>query len=112
MSLRPDPIGPVPEETMRVAKAVFRKGNLCLRLREVLGTIYEDGLFSELFSTTRRPAEALWRLALITHLKDNYLPAQYHRLTKRLGKAKAVTAVSHSILVMKAHHDLVALTHF
>lgn len=65
MSLRPDPMGPVPEETARVARAVFRKGNLCLRLRGALGTIYEDELFVDLFSTTGRPAEALWRLALI-----------------------------------------------
>ncbi len=65
MSLRPDPIGPVPEATIRVAKAVFRKGNVCLRLREVLGTIYEDELFADLFSPTGQPAEASWRLALV-----------------------------------------------
>ncbi len=69
MSLRPDPIGPVPEETVRVAKAVFRKGNLCLRLREVLGTIYEDELFADLFSPTGQPAEAPWRLALVCVLQ-------------------------------------------
>ncbi len=33
MSLRPEYIGPVPNETARIAKKVFRKGNLCLRLR-------------------------------------------------------------------------------
>jgi len=61
MSLRSDPIGPVPEETVRVAQAVFRKGNLCLRLRETLGTIYEDEIFADLFSSTGQPAEAPWR---------------------------------------------------
>jgi transposase len=69
MSLRPDPIGPVPEETVRVARTVFRKGNLCLRLRETLGTIYEDELFADLFSPTGRPAEAPWRLALVCVLQ-------------------------------------------
>lgn len=69
MSLHPDRIGPVPEETARVAKAVFRKGNLCLRLRETLGTIYEDELFADLFSPTGRPAEAPWRLALVCVLQ-------------------------------------------
>jgi transposase len=64
MSLRLDRIGPVPEETRRVAQTVFRKGNLCLRLREALGTIYEDEMFADLFSPTGRPAEAPWRLAL------------------------------------------------
>lgn len=69
MSLRPDPIGPVPEGTRRVAQAVFRKGNLCMRLRETLGTIYEDECFADLFSTTGRPAEAPWRLALVCVLQ-------------------------------------------
>jgi transposase len=44
MSLRPEKIGPVPEETARVARAAFPKGNLCLRLCDVLGTIYDDAL--------------------------------------------------------------------
>lgn len=69
MSLRPDPIGPIPEETVRVAHAVFRKGNLCIRLREALGTIYDDKVFADLFSSTGRPAEAPWRLALVSVLQ-------------------------------------------
>lgn len=69
MSLRPDPIGPVPEETARVAKKVFRKGNMYMRLREALGTIYEDELFADLFSPTGQPAEAPWRLALVCVLQ-------------------------------------------
>jgi transposase len=69
MSLRPDPIGPVPEETARVAKKVFRKGNISLRLRETLGTIYEDELFVDLFSPTGQPAETPWRLALVSVLQ-------------------------------------------
>lgn len=44
--------------------------------------------------------EIVW---VITHLKDNYLSAQYHRFAKRLGKAKAVTAASHSVLVIIYH---------
>ena len=64
MSLHPDPIGPVPEDTARIARAAFRKGNLCMRLRDVLGTIYVDEAFADLFSSTGRPAEA--RLSLST----------------------------------------------
>jgi hypothetical protein len=37
MSLKPSPIQPVPEETARVARAAFRKGNPLLRLRDELG---------------------------------------------------------------------------
>jgi transposase len=35
--------------------------------------------------------------------KDNYLRAQYWRLTRRIGKKKAAMAVSHSILVICWH---------
>ena len=69
MSLRPEPIGPVPEETARVARAAFPHGNPWLRLRDELGTIYTDETFAPLFPTHGRPAEAPWRLALVTVLQ-------------------------------------------
>lgn len=65
MSLRLEQMGPVPDETARVARAAFPKGNVYLRLRDVLGTIFEDALFADLFSPTGQPALAPWRLALI-----------------------------------------------
>src|SRR6266853_5345458 len=37
-----------------------------LRLHEELGSIYEDEAFAELFPTRGQPAEAPWRLALVT----------------------------------------------
>src|SRR4028119_786167 len=46
MSLRPDPIRPVPEGTARVAKAAFRKGNPLLELRDELGAIFRDEDFA------------------------------------------------------------------
>ncbi len=69
MVLRPQPIGAVPEETARVTRAAFPKGRRCLRLRDELGTIYEDGQFAALFPTQGRPAEVPWRLALVTVLQ-------------------------------------------
>lgn len=45
-------------------------------------------------------AEAVW---VISHTKDNYLSAQYHRLARRIGKKKAIVAVSHSLLVIIYH---------
>jgi transposase len=69
MSLRPEPIGPVPEETARIARAVFRRGNVYLELRDELGTLYEDQAFVSLFPTRGQPAEAPWRLALVTILQ-------------------------------------------
>src|SRR5918994_243995 len=62
----PQPIGLVPEDTARVARAAFPKGNVYMQMRDVLGTIYDDEDFSELFEVRGRPAIAPWRLALVT----------------------------------------------
>ena len=66
MSLRAEPAGPVPEETARVARAAFPKGNVYMQMRDVLGVIYGDEAFSPLFAARGRPAECPWRLALVT----------------------------------------------
>jgi transposase len=69
MSLKPTPIPPIPEETARVARAIFPRGNAVLQLRDLLGTIYTDELFADLFPSHGQPAEAPWRLALVTVLQ-------------------------------------------
>jgi transposase len=56
----------VPAETMRVAQAAFPRGNVYLRLREELGSLYADEDFAALFSKWGQPAEAPWRLALVS----------------------------------------------
>jgi transposase len=69
MSLHPKSIEPVPEETARIARAAFPKGNVYLRLRDELGSPYTDETFADLFPTHGQPAEAPWRLAVITLLQ-------------------------------------------
>src|SRR3954451_23073484 len=69
MSLKPSPIAPVPEETARIARAAFRKGNALLKLRDELGTIFADADFADLFPKRGRPGLAPWRLALVTLLQ-------------------------------------------
>jgi len=66
MSLKAEPIGPIPDDTARIARAAFPKGNVYMQMRDVFGTIYDDGLFASLFSLRGRPAETPWRLALVT----------------------------------------------
>ena len=66
MSMHPQPIPAIPEETARVARAVLPKGNVFLRMRDELGTLYTDEDFRDLFPTRGQPAEAPWRLALVT----------------------------------------------
>jgi transposase len=69
MSLKTLPIPPVPEETARIARACFPRGTLVVHLRDALGTLYSDEDFADLFPTRGQPAEAPWRLALVTVLQ-------------------------------------------
>jgi transposase len=69
MSLRPQPLTPIPDETARVARAAFPQGNTYLLLRDELGTIFADEDFAALYPLRGQPAEAPWRLALVTVLQ-------------------------------------------
>ena len=66
MSMRPLPIEPVPEETARIARAAFRKGNLLMRIRDEIGVLYDDQMFVSLYDARGQLAIAPWRLALVT----------------------------------------------
>jgi len=52
MSLQPQPIAPVPEETDRLARATIR------RVRQELGVLYDDALCAPLFCRRGQPVEA------------------------------------------------------
>ncbi len=69
MSFKPQAIGPIPEETARIARAAYPKGTIYLQLRDTLGTIYEDEQFADLFPQRGQPAETPWRLALVSVLQ-------------------------------------------
>src|SRR5262249_15688877 len=62
MSLHPQPLSAIPEETHRVAHATFPKGTLCLRIADELGDLYRDDQFAELFPTRGQPAASPARL--------------------------------------------------
>jgi transposase len=78
MTLHPRCLSDVPEETLRVAKAAFRKGNRYLQMRDELGTIFMDEQFADRFPNIGQPAEAPWRLALVTVMQfaDNLTDRQ------------------------------------
>ncbi len=65
MSLFAQDIIPVSEETARVARAAFPKGNVYMKMRDELGVLYKDSDFAPLFSDRGRPAEAPGRLNLV-----------------------------------------------
>ena len=67
MSLRSQPdVPPVPDDTARVARAAFRRGNPYLLLRDRLGAVFDDAGFADLYPKRGQPAYAPWRLALVT----------------------------------------------
>src|SRR6266576_2140538 len=66
MSMKPQGLEPIPEETVRIAKRSFPKGTLAMQLRDELGPIYTDEAFAHLFAKRGRGAEEPWRLALVT----------------------------------------------
>ena len=69
MTLHPTPVSPVPEETARIARAAVPKGNVSVQMRDqmrdVLGAIYTDEQFADLFARRGRPVVPPWRLALV-----------------------------------------------
>lgn len=64
--LRPEAIGEIPVQTVRVVKAAFPKGNTIITLRDAFGTLYQDEDFVPFFPKLGQPALAPWRLALVT----------------------------------------------
>ena len=66
MSLPKQAIEPVPEDTAQVARKAFPKGNPYIQMRDLLGTIYTDDIFADLYPQDGQPAIRPWRLALVT----------------------------------------------
>ena len=69
MSMKPSGLEPIPEETRLLVQRLCPKGTLVTQLRDALGPIYSDEHFAHLFPKRGRPAEAPWRLALVTVLQ-------------------------------------------
>jgi transposase len=69
MSLKSPNSLEIPAETVCIVKAAFPKGNFCIRLRDEMGTVYQDEQFAALFSGEGQPALAPWRLVLVSILQ-------------------------------------------
>ena len=66
MSLPSQPLPLVPDDTARIARAAFRRGNPYVLLRDKLGGVFADADFADLYPKLGQPAYAPWRLALVT----------------------------------------------
>ncbi len=69
MSMKPRGVEPIPEETRLLMQRLCPKGTLVTQVRDARGSISSDEHFAPLFPTRGRPAEAPWRLALVTVLQ-------------------------------------------
>lgn len=69
MTMYPQGIGTIPEETRRIAQAACPKGTLAMRMRDVLGDLYQDEQFVKLYPVEGQPGYAPWRLAVVTVLQ-------------------------------------------
>jgi len=69
VSLRPRLPGEVPTQTAEVARLAFPKGCLCMRIREVIGPLYADEDFAELFPRRGQPAWPPHQLAIVLVLQ-------------------------------------------
>lgn len=69
MSLQPQAIYCVPEETARLARAIFPSGNPVMQIYDQLDMLFRDADFADLFPHQGQPAEAPVRLALVTLLQ-------------------------------------------
>jgi len=59
----------VPEETARVARTIYPKGNLAMAIRDQLYCVYDDQTLARLYPDQGQPAESAWRLALVSVLQ-------------------------------------------
>jgi transposase len=82
--LQPQLQSSVPEETARVARAAFSKGNLYITMRDEMGTLYSDQDFEALFPKHGQPAFSPWQLALVCVMQFIWSRPEYPDHTSTL----------------------------
>jgi transposase len=67
MSIHPQPIEAIPDDTYHVARAAFPKGNNSIMLiRDHMPELFKDEDFVEMYHHLGQPAYSPWRLALVS----------------------------------------------
>jgi transposase len=69
MSMQPKPWPEVPADTARVAGKAFRKGALAIRVRDQLGSWYDDESFAPAYGARGKPGISPAQLAMVTVLQ-------------------------------------------
>lgn len=73
MSLRAGGLGPVPKQTVRVARAAFPKGSPPMRLRDALGPVFTDTDLADLFPARGKPglSPAMLMMVLLLQFSED-----------------------------------------
>ena len=84
MSLHPENLPEIPEETARIARILFPKGNRFMWVRDELGAIYTDEQFASVYANVGQLAEQPWRLAVMSIIQymENYTDRQVAEAVK------------------------------
>ena len=113
MSLPSDPLGAMPDRTAAVAHAAFPHGNRYIQMRDALGTMYTDAQFADLYPHVGQPAEAPWRLALVTIMQFALLTGRGKQRTDSTHIVAAVRELNRLEMVGETlHHALNVLAQF
>ncbi|NPA89962.1 MAG: IS1182 family transposase [Chloroflexi bacterium] len=66
MSLKSQGVPSLPEETARVVRRVFPKGNLYITIGDQIGVLFEDTDFADMYAREGKPAIAPYVLAMVS----------------------------------------------
>jgi transposase len=69
VSMRPQAVPRIPEQTVAVARAAFPRGSLAISVRDELAAVFTDDQFAGAFGARGAPAESPGALALVTALQ-------------------------------------------
>ena len=67
MLMHPQNIPDIPQQTIEVARASFPKGNIYMKIRDTLGSIFESEVFADLFPHSGQPAYAPGAVSIGVH---------------------------------------------
>ena len=111
MSLRPQAVESIPEDTFRVAHAAFPKGdNPILALRDHLSQLFSDEDFIGLYHRLGQPGYSPWRLILVCifQFMENLVVAQSNMLSCAYGSNDTCTrmhCLSYHIKLIPRYHE-------
>jgi transposase len=110
MRLQVQTLPPIPEETARIARAALAEGNEYMQMRDELGHLYSDAMFSDLYASEGQPGLSPWRLALVSVLQ--FAENLSDRQAAQAGRARIDWKYALSIELSDTGFDYPVLSEF